>query len=300
MRFWIAMTGLLASLAAGSVTAEPVLVHEERSLYRNIQVTDADGIRCLRFSYRGTAGHNQSCIHLDPAKASQMVFDYTRMALVGLLLREPPKRVLVIGLGGGIIPKALVEAVPGVTVDAVEIDPAIGRVATRFFGFPDRPDLKVHYDDGRVFLKRALRAGARYDWIVLDAFNGDYIPEHLMTIEFLREVKSALSPSGLVVSNTINWSKLYDHEGATYEHAFPAVAQLKIARGTRLMVASTTPIVWPKASDPAATRWGQVLARLGTTPSKLLAMRTPNDWDNQAAVLTDQYSPANLLKHQER
>ena len=43
-------------------------------------------------------------------------------------------------------------------------------------------------------MKRALRGTQRYDLIMLDAFDHEYIPEHLLTQEFLQEVKSLLAP----------------------------------------------------------------------------------------------------------
>jgi spermidine synthase len=40
--------------------------------------------------------------------------------------------------------------------------------------------LKVFEMDGRVYVKRAIREGKKYDAILLDAFDQDYIPEHLL------------------------------------------------------------------------------------------------------------------------
>ena len=44
--------------------------------------------------------------------------------------------------------------------------------------------MHVDVQDARVWTKRAMRKETRYDLIVLDAFNGDYIPEHL-TFRFM-------------------------------------------------------------------------------------------------------------------
>ena len=54
---------------------------------------------------------------------------------------------------------------------------------------------------------------------MLDAFDGEYIPEHLMTVEFL-EMRDLLSDDGVLVANTFASSKLYDYESATYAEAF--------------------------------------------------------------------------------
>ncbi|MFM9785913.1 hypothetical protein ACKI13_48440, partial [Streptomyces scabiei] len=50
--------------------------------------------------------------------------------------------------------------------------------------------------------------------------NGDYIPEHLLTKEFFKEIKSVLAPGGIVAANTFSSSKLYQHESATYHAVF--------------------------------------------------------------------------------
>ena len=47
---------------------------------------------------------------------------------------------------------------------------------------------------------------------MLDAFDHEYIPEHLLTQEFLKEVKSLLAPGGVLAANTFSSSRLYDHE----------------------------------------------------------------------------------------
>ena len=59
-----------------------------------------------------------------------------------------------------------------------------------------------------------------YDLILLDAFNGDYIPEHLMSAEFFEEVKKLLPANGMVVANTFSSSRLYSAESQTYAQVF--------------------------------------------------------------------------------
>ena len=65
-----------------------------------------------------------------------------------------------------------------------------------------------------------MREQQRYDLIMLDAFDHEYIPEHLLTQEFLQEVKSLLAPGGVLAANTFSSSRLYDHESTTYAAVF--------------------------------------------------------------------------------
>ena len=62
-------------------------IHEERSKYRDITVTQVRDRRCLLFNvHRGD--RNQTCILIDDP--DRLVFDYTRMTFAGLLLQPTP------------------------------------------------------------------------------------------------------------------------------------------------------------------------------------------------------------------
>jgi spermidine synthase len=114
--------------------------------------------------------------------------------------REPIRDVLVIGLGGGIVPMEF--AREGARVDVVEINPAIPPVAQKFFDF-DPAQVNVALGDGRPFLNSTAR---RYDAILVDAFLGDSSPSHLMTREAFAAMRARLQPGGVVVLNC--WGNL--------------------------------------------------------------------------------------------
>jgi spermidine synthase len=286
---------LLLSLAC--VTAPlsaQSLVHSERSLYREVLVYEQGGERCMCFTRMCRIGR-QSCINLqDPHR---FALNYTRMMMAGTLFLGPaPKRVLIVGLGGGSIPTALAEVLPDAQIDVVEIDPAVTRVAKKFFGFKDGPKMKVFEMDGRVYVKRAIREGTKYDTILLDAFDHEYIPEHLLTKEFLEEVQSLLTPQGVLVGNTFSSSRLYDHESTTYAAVFKTFFNLK--RENRVIVARPAGLPDAGALRTKALEYELVLRGFGVEALSVLPLFTTRpDWDTKARVLTDQYSPANLLNH---
>ena len=64
---------------------------------------------------------------------------------------------------------------------------------------------------------------------VLLVFDADYIPEHMLTKEFLEEVRAIMVPRGVIVANTFSDSALYDHESATYRAVFATFFNLKLA-----------------------------------------------------------------------
>ncbi|HEX7113969.1 MAG TPA: fused MFS/spermidine synthase [Steroidobacter sp.] len=280
-------------IACACAEAGPMeLVHSERSLYREVRVYESAGVRCMCFTRSCRIGR-QSCIDLK--RPDRIVMSYPQMMLGALYVNPEPKSVLIIGLGGGTLPRSLAQLVPGVRIDVVEIDPAVVRVAKKYFGFTDGPNVRVFEMDGRVYVKRAMRDGVRYDLIMLDAFDHEYIPEHLLTREFLLEVKALLPPGGVLAANTFSSSRLYDHESVTYQSVFPEFFNLK--RDNRVIIAVNGEDLPSRDRLRAASeRFGDGFKRLGFDAGSLLPLfSTRSDWDRDARVLTDQYSPANLL-----
>jgi hypothetical protein len=160
----------------------------------------------------------QTCISLTDDR--YLVFNYMRTMMGALYVNPSPSRILIVGLGGGAIAGALQKMLPTAKIDAVEIDPAVVRVARTYFGFVPTQQTDIYEEDGRVFAKRMLKQGVKYDLVILDAFDHQYIPEHLLTREFLLEVRGLLTPRGVVTTNTYASTRLYDHESATYHSVF--------------------------------------------------------------------------------
>jgi len=270
-------------------------IHREKSLYRNIVVREEFGRRCLVFSAK-RGDRNQTC--MDLKHPQRLVFPYVRMTLGGLLVNPAPKKILVIGLGGGSIPVTLAELFPEATVDVVEIDEAVLRVARKYFDFAETDRLKVVISDGRVFVKRSILKGARYDFIVLDAFTGDYIPEHMMTREFLEELKSILDNGGVLVANTFSSSVLYDHESETYKAVYGPFLNFKLPiTGNRVVIARNGEMPDDATIKARARQFASLLEPYDVDIMKFPRyMSRGEDWDYHKRPLTDQYSPANLLR----
>jgi spermidine synthase len=244
----------------------------------------------MRFTRLASA--RQSCVDL--ADRPRLVFEYLRMMIGALYLAPAPQSVLVIGLGGGTLVDALQRTLPDAAIDAVELDPAVVRVAKAYFDFQPGPRTHVHEEDGRVFVKRALRAGRRYDLVLLDAYDHEYIPEHMLTREFLEEVKGILAPHGVVAANTFSGSRLYDHESATYAAVFGRFFNLK--RSNRVILLRKDGLPDTQTLRANADTLRPKLGPTGIDPAWLLSLfDTRVDWPADARVLTDRYSPSNLL-----
>lgn len=219
-----------------SLPAAAKVIHKEKSLYRNIVVNQQADRRCLVFSVKRQM-RNQTCI--DTTDPKRIIFPYVRMTFAGLLANPAPASVLMIGMGGGTISNVLADIYPEIKMDLVEVDEAVVKVARQYFDFKESAQTQVHVIDGRVFTRRALLRKQEYDLIILDAFTGEYIPEHLMTLEFLQDIKSLLTLDGVVVANTFEGSALYDHESTTYAAVFGEFFNLRLSgTGNRVIIAT--------------------------------------------------------------
>ena len=278
-------------------SADARIIHKERSLYSTILVDERGSTLCLQFSVRKDQ-RNQTC--LDKNAPRKMVFPYAKMMMMSLLMVPEPERVLIVGLGGGTLPVALNELYPNAVIDSVEIDPAVKTVAETYFGFKENDQMKVILQDARVYTKRALASGDRYDLIMLDAFNGDYIPEHLLTREYLEETKALLSDGGVVAANTFAISRLYDHESTTYREVFGTFYNVRSRiSANRVILATNGELPDRETLASVGRTLGPRLAPYDVRINEFLpGFSTEADWDESARVLTDQYSPANLLSNQ--
>ena len=260
-----AIAAVLATLALGLVadgqSSRPQLLHVEPSEFAPVVVFEQYGERCINFNEMEGEGR-QTCMRLDNPRV--MVFEYTRMMTSALLVKPDPASVLIIGLGGGTLPTALHELLPEAVIDTVEIDPAVVEVAQTYFSYKPGPRQRVFVEDGRAFVERALQAGQHYDMVMLDAFDVDYIPPHLLTVEFLTQVREVLTPDGLVVANSFAQSRMYVQESATYAAVFGEYYNQRAGlEGNRVIIAANGALPPMEVVQSNAQRLAQALEPYG-------------------------------------
>lgn len=276
----LACTVMAVTACAESTTS---VIHTEKSAFENIVVYEQAGERCMKFGSVQAPGR-QSCYAIDAPQ--RLIFDYTRMMLGALYVKPDPARIMIVGLGGGSLPTALHTVLPRTVIDTVEIDPAVVSVAKKYFHFKPEGTLRVHVADGRAFVQQALKEGRRYDIVMLDAFGEDYIPPHLLTREFLQEVKGILAPGGVVAANTFTASRVYDDESTTYADVFGPFYNLRA--GNRIILAGPGPLVPMEQLRSRAAGFEARLMPLGVDANALLArFSTRKDWAPSGKVLTD-------------
>ncbi len=201
------------------------------------------------------------------------------------------------------IPREMRYYFPELEIDVVEIDPEIPPIAKQFFRFREDEKLKVHIADGRMFIKKQLRRDPvpKYDLIILDAFNNDYIPFHLMTKEFLEEVKGVLSDDGAVVANVFYRNRLFDAEFKTFLAVFERCQVfLGSYSNNAILVAlgPKTPILTNKDAVSRARVHQQELKPAFNMIWVARRLRPKLRPDKYAKVLTDDRAPVNQLRKQ--
>ena len=142
---------------------------------------------------------------VNTSRPYELLLPYARFMFASYLFVPQPQRVLIVGLGGGSMVQFLNRFDPRVTVDVVEIDPAVVAIARQYFGLRAGPTLNVATGDGLKYLAGTTN---RYDVIYMDAFlkpaadtDATGVPLGLKTQEFYKKVQEKLTPGGLVAFN---------------------------------------------------------------------------------------------------
>ena len=282
--------------------AEARLIHQKNSLYHQIFVYQRGSIVTLRFRKSPSAGRQSE---VDVTDLRRHCLEYTELAHCGLLYKPKPDKVLVVGLGGGTIPRDMHHYLPEAEIDVVELDPEIAKVAKKYFRFRTDEKLRVHIADGRMFVRKLLRdkIETKYDIVILDAFNSDYIPFHLMTREFLQQVQGILTDDGVVVANVWYTNRLFDAELKTFLAVYGRSQVFFGARSGNALLVAPGPDAELISKEQAAERASDLQAEHDFAfDMREVAERLRPDTrpDPKAKVLTDDRAPVNRLSEQDR
>jgi spermidine synthase len=303
----IAITGIAgaACLVAALGRAEPASTSGAKVLarrdtpYHHIVITELDGTRWMRFDAR-----TQSAVDMNHPDRSAVKFDEGLAA--AFAMRPSIRRVLVIGLGGGILPRRIHALLPDADIESVEIDPVVRDLAVEYFLYKESERVRTRIEDGRTFL---TRKGPEYDLIVLDAFNSTGVPFHLTTKEFFETLRTRLSHDGIFAANFIGNlmgrdGKLFWATYATIRRQFgqvyvsPDVTKIPTEKLGNVFVYATVsadPIPMDelrRRADEMAKSWH--MSFLSIAVNALVHSPEPPPGTTE---LTDAYAPVEALQH---
>jgi spermidine synthase len=228
--------GMIAALPFAPEAVWPKgTVWVSESAYNNVRVV-GDGSRLLLVL------NEEGSVHTIRDEATGWTGRYyDDFALGPLLIEVEPRRLLVLGMGGGASIASTRAVVPNIEIDAVEIDQKVVEAGVRFFGLKtDDQRLHIHVADARPWLMHNRES---YQLVHLDLYQGGpYVPFYLITVEFFQLARAHMSEDGLLMMNVFDISETHEllhATAATLRRVFPSLMVLPSGHGNYLVFAFT-------------------------------------------------------------
>lgn len=155
-------------------------------------VVERDGLRSLYFSL----SFIQSTMRVKEPDALDLI--YTQKMMSFLLFNPKPKRVLLIGLGGGSIAKFCYRRLPGAQMTAVELDPHVIAYRHEFLVPEDNERFRIIEGDGAEYV---ANQNEKVDALLVDAFDENGVAPALSDDTFFHNAYRRLSGKGILVMN---------------------------------------------------------------------------------------------------
>jgi spermidine synthase len=262
------------------------LMYEGESVYNYLQVFEDDrdivlatnvlfGVQSVYRKERGLTG---------------MYYDYAMAAPLMAGANEKPLSVLVLGNGSGTFATQCKRYFSNMTIEGVEIDEKITKLAKEYFELPD--DVKVTTYDGRAFLNVV---DTRYDVIMVDAYQDITIPFQMSSVEFFTLVKDHLTDDGVMVVNMVMTGD--DEDGINFYLAdtvakvFPQVWTVDVPAATNTeLFASANPAMMENFRRQTELEDDEDLKEMMTGAEKAIIPYEAGD-----RILTDDCAPVELL-----
>lgn len=138
----------------------------------------------------------QSVMRLDTPNTLEL--RYTRKMMSFLLFNPSPRRITLIGMGGGSLVKFCHHHLPSCHLTAIEYDPGVIAFRDIFKLPPDGPCLQILQTDGAEYLSGADKG---IDVLLVDAFDKTGVAPALASREFFETAFARLSPKGQFIIN---------------------------------------------------------------------------------------------------
>lgn len=135
-----------------------------------------------------------------------LVAPYTRQMMSFLLFNPDPVHILMIGLGGGSLPKFCHRHLPTARVTVVELDARVIAMRESFFIPDDDERLRIVHDDGANYIARLDQS---VDVVLVDAFDEHGVAPTLATSNFFGQAARHLSDAGVLIMNLLGEPHTY-------------------------------------------------------------------------------------------
>lgn len=260
----------IADLLAAMLHDEPeqylVTVADQ---WGSIYVLEQDDFRILKFD----EFYEQSKMRVSAPHVP--VFDYIKAMLLSLAL-VPDDDILVLGLGGGSLIRALHHLRVDTAITVVEIRPTVVEIAWQYFAMPASANIKLVCDDASQFLAQPTR---QYDLILADLFWAMRMDPLQAHNQFFQQCKQNLHPHGWLAVNYEQRSDLDDSLLSIMYRHFADVLVCTIPSGNAVVLAGS--LATSGGMEEFLPRLAAIEARLNCKMDILMAKlqraRNPND-----------------------
>ncbi|KAK0302926.1 hypothetical protein LTR82_017725 [Friedmanniomyces endolithicus] len=127
------------------------------------------------------------------------ILEAVRLVEVSPAIRDSDAHALVVGLGIGTAPKALIAH--GITTTILELDPVVHAFATQHFALPAEHTAIIQDAVSWVAAQTSTNTSQQFDYIIHDVFTGGAEPLPLFTTTFLSGLRALLAPNGVIAIN---------------------------------------------------------------------------------------------------
>ena len=180
-------------------------IYSTRNFYGGLRVTRSttDEGSEMRTLWHGTVTHGSQIF--SPELERVPTTYYANDSGVGLALRlccgDRARRIGVVGLGAGTL---AAYGRPGDRMRFYEINPAVRPIAQDYFTYLRDSRATVTFAEGDARASLAAEPAQGFDVLVIDAFSGDAIPLHLLTVQALAIYRKHLAPGGVLAFHVSN------------------------------------------------------------------------------------------------
>jgi hypothetical protein len=299
----VTVLAAILTVALGVYALEKELTHDEntllmgRNFYSALSVTEVtprvsvvEGKTRFRLGYRtlfsGTTRHGEQFTAQRLARRPTSY--YSLDSGIGLVLRAAdegtgPVRVGVVGLGAGTL---ATYGRPADSYQFYEINPLDITIAKTQFTFLRESMAHVTIVPGDARLSLEREPDQHFNVLAVDAFTGDSIPIHLLTVQAFRLYLRNLTPDGVLAMHVSN----------QYLNLAPVVARAASAVGRSAVLIETPPggpgELIRSAKWVLVVRDRQVAAKIAQLASKVMPVTRAEvlNGHNGTRLWTDDYS----------
>ncbi|SMF23463.1 spermine/spermidine synthase domain-containing protein [Pseudogulbenkiania subflava] len=187
-----------ADLLAGSLTGKPFLYEEGGKLSLSFDISTVQS-------------------RMDPAQPDSLVLGYTRTMMGCLLFNPKPRRITMIGLGGGSLAKYCHRYLPDADISIIEISQEVIGFRNEFAIPADSARFHIHCGDGAEHI---TNSSAEIDILMVDGYDIDGQAKSLCTQRFYDDCFDALDAQGVMVVNMCGGDRQIGSYVSRIRHSF--------------------------------------------------------------------------------